>query len=88
MDPLGAQVLTISKPKLPSIMSRTRSATLQTSIMAPRSFGHSMIVNRLFLPAQSLFSALTRLQGRRRTGDDGHWSRDVGEGGTGVPSHE
>lgn len=31
-------------------MSRTRSATLATSIIEPRSFGHSMMVRRRFLP--------------------------------------
>lgn len=46
-------------------MSSTRSATLAVSIIAPSSFGHSMMVNRRFLPA--LLSSVTALEGRART---------------------
>jgi len=41
---------TISKPKDPSIMRSTRSATLAISIMALRSLAHSMKVSRRVLP--------------------------------------
>ncbi len=41
---------TISKPKEPSIMRRTRSATLPMSIIEFRSLLHSMNVRRLFFP--------------------------------------
>lgn len=41
---------TISNPNEPSIMSRTRSATLPMSIMAFRSLAHSMNVSRRVLP--------------------------------------
>lgn len=43
---------TISKPNDPSIIKRTRSATLAISIMALRSLAHSMKVNRRCLPVK------------------------------------
>jgi hypothetical protein len=42
--------VSISKPNEPSIMSRTRSAILPTSIIELRSFPTSMNVNRRVLP--------------------------------------
>lgn len=39
-------------------MSRTRSATFATSIIEPRSFGHSMIVSLRFLPETTVTGPL------------------------------
>ena len=55
---------TISNPKDPSTMSRTRSATLAVSIMDPRSLGHSMIVKRRFLPVIKISYKLVWTGGR------------------------
>lgn len=45
---------TISKPKEPSIISKTRSAILPMSIMLLRSLLHSMKVRRRFLPVTTV----------------------------------
>lgn len=47
-------------------MSRTRSATLAVSIIDPRSLGHSMIVNRRFLPASARRGQLINSRLRRQ----------------------
>jgi hypothetical protein len=55
----GRIILTISKPKLPSIIRSTRSAILPMSIMEFRSLLHSIKVRRRFFPTNILVFADT-----------------------------
>jgi hypothetical protein len=54
--------LTISKPKEPSIIRRTRSAILPMSIIEFRSLLHSINVSRRFLPLTTVTGPLTSLK--------------------------
>lgn len=53
---------TISKPKEPSIIRRTRSATLPMSIILLRSLVHSMKVSRRFFPLTTVTGPLGSLR--------------------------